>query len=152
MNGFINASSITSPELLRGIDELIESSIEFGMIIRIDDDLDTNKRQIGVVDAPEVIVAVKLSRIEIQIKMVMGKLEAADAQYDGLQEAVDADLGECTTTVLLKRKQPESVQSTRLGLVERQAPEFYGMQSAEAFVAALDVIGERLSGALIRCR
>ena len=79
MNGFINASSITSPELLGGIDELVKSSIEFGMIIRIDDDLDTNKRQIGVVDAPEVVVAVKLSRIEIQIEMVMGEFEAADA-------------------------------------------------------------------------
>lgn len=49
------------------------------MIIRIDDDLDTNKRQIGIVDAPEVVVTVKLSRIEIQIEMVMGEFEAADA-------------------------------------------------------------------------
>ena len=140
--GRINAAGVARKKLLLPIDELIEGHVKLRVVVVAHLHLNTQQWQVRIVQMAKLVVAVQLPRIQVQVEVVVSKLEAANAEHNGLQYAVHAQLVQVAAAVLLQGEQPQRVGLARLRLVPRQLPQFFCLQCVEALVAAFHVIAQ----------
>ena len=126
--------------LLLFVEQLVDGDVDERVVVVADLHVDADERHVGEVDVAEEVVAVYLTRIEIELEMMVGELEATDGQDHGLMEADGARVEQTLAAEAVERERPQVRKRAQIALVARQTPQLGRVQSAEALVAAVEFV------------